>query len=255
MKREISIYYCNNKGIAGLTYDVAHSTPLAKNAMELLLSAFGVFGEVHFGRLQRADRHHLVASVLQHTKGLRFGHFLARDYTVNSFVLGGDGAYRLTTDWHRYQGQRRYVLEFASAPRWGCLRYDVRRRDLTIAATLTAADLLKWHFAILATNGETLVFRPKRGERPTRHERKIWLQQALLTALPLEESDARAMVSDVTPHAWRAGIAGDLMKAEVSWNMIAMWCRWHSMRAMRMYASRPSLGAARRSALFRLIQR
>ena len=46
-----------------------------------------------------------------------------------------------------------------------------------------------------------------------------------MAALPLDEADAREMVKDVTPHAWRAGIAGDLTKVEVSWNMVVMWCR------------------------------
>ena len=32
-----------------------------------------------------------------------------------------------------------------------------------------------------------------------------------------------------------------------------MWCRWHSMRAMRMYASRPALFTVRRSLRFRVI--
>ena len=253
MKREIAIYYCAKKGIQGLTYDVQHSTPLAKNAVELILSAFEVFDESRFQRLQRVDRHHIVASVLQHTKGMRFGHFLFRDYTVNSFVLGSDGTYRLTTDWHRYQGQRRYVLEFAATPRWPCLRYQVRRLDLSVAASLTAAHLLRWHFAMLAKDSERLLFRPHVHTRPSRQDRRTWLQRALTQALPEDEVDARAVIKDVTPHAWRAGIAGDLVRAEVSWNMIAMWCRWHSMRAMRMYASRPPLGSARRSARFRLI--
>jgi len=254
MKREVSIIYCSKKGIRGLTYDVQHSTPLAKAAMELILSAFGVFDEAHFRRLKREDRHHLAGSAMQHTKGLRFGHFLYRDYKVASFVLGADGTYRLSTDWHRYQGQRRYVLEFASQPRWNCLRYEVRHSDLTVKATVTAADILRWHFAVLQEEGEELVFRPVAGRRPTRQGRKAWLQRILLAALPLDEVDARAMVEDVTPHAWRAGLAGDLMQAEVAWNMIGMWCRWHSMRAMRMYASRPALGAARRSLRFRPIE-
>ena len=255
MKREISLYYCSKKGLKGLTYDVQHSTPLGKAAVELILSAFQVHSEQSFRRLAREDRFHVVASVMQHTKGLRFGHFLWRDYSIDSFVLGADGTYRLSTDWHRYQGQRRYVLEFSSQPRWNCLRYDVHRLDGSIAATWTAADVLRWHFAMLSECGERLLFRPKLGEQPTRQDRKAWLQQTLLAALPLDEVDARKMVDDVTPHAWRAGIAGDLTKAEVAWNMIALWCRWHSMRAMRMYASRPALSSARRSKRFRIIVR
>ena len=123
-----------------------------------------------------------------------------------------------------------------------------------MAATITAADILRWHFKILQEEGEQLVFQPVKGQSPTRQNRKTWLQETLLAALPLDETDAREMVKDVTPHAWRAGLAGDLMTAEVAWNMIAMWCRWHSMRAMRMYASRPALHTARTSKRFRLIR-
>ena len=120
---------------------------------------------------------------------------------------------------------RRYVLEFAARPRWDCLRYTVRRPDLSVAASLTAADILAWHFEMLQEAGEDLVFCPVRGQRPTRQERKKWLQQTLLAALPLDETAARELVKHVTPHAFRAGLAGDLLRAEVQWNAIAIWCR------------------------------
>ena len=75
----------------------------------------------------------------------------------------------------------------------------------------------------------------------------------LLVALPLDEEEARKWVADVTPHAFRAGLAGDLVSAEAAWRAITMWCRWHSMRAMRMYVSRPALFTVRRSLRFRVI--
>ena len=80
MKREIALYYRAKKGIAGTTYDVDHSTPLGQSSVELMLSALGVVSEEAFRALQRADRHHIWASLVQHTVGMRFGHFLARDY-------------------------------------------------------------------------------------------------------------------------------------------------------------------------------
>ena len=254
MKREISIYYCSSKGINNLTYDVAHSAPLGCDVIELFLSAFQVFDKRLFRNLSRADRHHLVASVMQHTSGMRFGHFIYRSYRLESFVLGADGSFRLTTDWHRYQGQRRYVLEFASRPRWPCLQYNVRRQDLSIAATLTAADILAWHFEVLRMRGEQVVFQPCAGRRPTRLQRRLWLQSVLLAALPLGEVSVRADVKFVTPHAFRAGLAGDLLRADVAWNTIVIWCRWHSMRAMRMYATRPALFTKRKTQAFRVIQ-
>ena len=98
MKREITIYYCSAKGINNLTYDVDHSAPLGCDAVELLLAAFQVFDKSQFQRMARMDRHHLVATVMQHTAGMRFGHFLYRRYRLSSFVLGADGSFRLTTD-------------------------------------------------------------------------------------------------------------------------------------------------------------
>ena len=255
MKREIALYYCARKGIAGTTYDVEHSTPLGKPSVELMLSGLQVVSEAAFRALDREDRHNMWASMAQHTVGMRFGHFLARDYRWQQFTVAADGAYRLVTDWHRYQGQRRYVLTFAAAPQWRCLSYDVRARDGSVATTLTAATVTRWHFRMLQEAGESSVFKPLAGRKYTRARRRQWLQDLLLAALPLHEHAARKMVADVTPHAFRAGIAGDMHEEQVQWQLIAMWCRWHSMRAMRMYASRPALRTARTSAAFRLVRR
>ena len=37
-----------------------------------------------------------------------------------------------------------------------------------------------------------------------------------LAMMPMDELEARKLVEDVTPHAFRAGLAGDLVSAEVS---------------------------------------
>ena len=253
MKSEIAIYYCAKKGIKGLTYDVGHSTPLGKNAVELMLSAFQLVDEAAFRRLRRIDAHNLFASVAQHGTAMRFGHFLHRDYTVQSFAYGADATYRLSTDWHRYQGQRKYVLTFAKLPRWKCLSYTVSAQDGTTLARLTAASIMDWHFRALREAGELFVFRPRKLGRPSRQHRRQWLQRVLWAALPMDQLAAREMVKYVTPHAFRAGLAGDMHSEGVAWQAIAMWCRWHSMRAMRMYASRPALQTTRTSVSFRLV--
>ena len=98
MKKEIALYYCAKKGIADTTYDVEHSTPLGKSSVELMLSALAVVSESAFRALNRVDRHNMWASMAQHNVGMRFGHFLARDYRWQQFVLAADGSYRLVTD-------------------------------------------------------------------------------------------------------------------------------------------------------------
>ena len=215
MKSEIAILCCHRKGLKGLTYDVAHSTPLDQDAVELILSALRVVDEEAFGRLSREDAHHVNAALMQHGVAMRFGHFLYRDYTTKSLSCDADGVFHLPTDWHRYQGQRRYVLRFAAKPRWECLRYAVRGQDGSVRATLTAAQVLQWHVRALERAGETLLFRPVKGCRPTRTGRRRWLQRVLWAALPLGEHAARKMVVHVTPHAFRAGLAGDLHGSDV----------------------------------------
>ena len=253
MKREISLRYRDEHGIS--TFDVKQSASLGRDTISLLLSAFQMWSKLTFLRLGRADRHHIVASMMQHTCGMRFGHFLSREYRVTAFVQDANQSFRLMTDWHRYSGQRTYCLEFDVLPRWACLRYPVYAQDGTHRAYLTAADVMRWHFGQLRQAGESVVFAPVLGAPASRSRRKQWLQEALRAALPEGDTAARQQIELVSPHSFRAGLAGDLLRAGVPPQSIAIWCRWWSMRAMRMYADRRELLAHRQSSAFRLISR
>ena len=255
MKREISLRYSAEHGADGATFDVKQSTPLGNGTVALVLSAFSMASKRSFRRLRRADRHHIVASMMQHTCGMRFGHFLSREYRVTSFFQDANGSFRLLTDWHRYSGQRTYCLEFDVLPRWACLRYVVSARDGSTITTLTAATVMQWHFEQLRQAGESLVFAPTKGVPISRQQRKQWLQQTILSALPASDVVTRRRVELVSPHAFRAGLAGDLLRQGVAPQSIAIWCRWWSMRAMRMYADRRELLTDRQSSSFRLIDR
>ena len=98
MKREIAILYKARTGGKGTQYGVQQSTPLGFLSVALLLSAFRVVNETLFNSLKRRHRHHLACAVKQHTKAMRFGHFLHRKYTVQSFRKDAKGCYRLYTD-------------------------------------------------------------------------------------------------------------------------------------------------------------
>ena len=245
MKKEISLLYRAKHGAAGATFDVQRSTPLGAQAISLLLSHYQIVDERSFLRLGREVRHNVVSAGMQHTCGMRFGHFLHRKYRTESFVRDRYGTFRLLTDWHRYSGQRSYCLEFAQVPRWPCLRYPVFDADGAHIASLVTAQLMQWHFNQLEEAGESLVFAPILGGTYTRARRKAWLQKALLAALHLHETDVRELVKLVSPHAFRAGLAGDLLRSDVAPQTIAIWCRWWSMRAMRLYADRPELCTSR----------
>ena len=127
MKRQVGLdarEAARSKG--GHHADVERCTPVAKSGLDTKLSTFQVRGENDFAALARADRHHLFASVLQHTGGMRYGQFGERDYTLDSFICDAkDGSLRLVTDYSRYVGRRKFCIEFETFPRFACMRYHV----------------------------------------------------------------------------------------------------------------------------------
>ena len=73
--------------------------------------------------------------------------------------------------------------------------------------------------------------------------------------MPTNEIRAIAMLDNVTPHSFRPGLAGDLLADGNTLDAIAVECRWHGARIVRMYAERMALSAARRGNGFRRIYR
>ena len=255
MKRQLSIAAREQAKENGTQYEeVERCTPIGKRSVEMLLSAFGVVGRDTFRRLSRSNRHHVFSTMMQHTGGMRFGNVLARDYTTDSFIRDSrEGAFRLITDYNRYAGRRRFCIVFEDSPRYASMYYHVNDEKGVARAVLTAATVMGWHFEMLQASGERHVFRPVRGELTSRDTRQKWLRQALLDALPLQEHAARALVEDVTPHSFRAGLAGDLYREGIVFQTIGSVCRWNSPYAIRIYAERPCLSMSRASDDFRAI--
>ena len=85
---------------------------------------------------------------------------------------------------------------------------------------------------------------------PLKHESIFELLIAVL--LSAQCTDER--VNKVTPHSFRPGLAGDMRRAGLRLEDIALECRWHGMRNARMYSERASLTASRSSSRVRLLQ-
>ena len=254
MKRQLAIDARATAKAAGVAYEpVDRCTPVGHKGVSMILSAFALTGEVNFNAMLRKDRHHVAGLVMQHTGGLRFGGFGARNYTIDSFVVDASGTIRLVTDWGRYPGQ--YTIEFSASPRFEAMWYHVFAPCGDLVDTYPAATIMHWHFRRLQRDAERQVFAPVSGEICSRDDRQAWIRAALSDALPLLEREARDAVNDVTPHSFRAGLAGDLFRAGVSLQRIASICRWRTPRVVRMYAERPSLSACRLTDGFRLIER
>ena len=168
-------------------------------------------------------------------------------------IDASDSSLRLVTDWHRYSGRHRYCLEFPAFPKWQAQMYTLRDADGAVVDVVPAASVMHWHLEQLEELDEDLLFSPDGEWPPSRENRQAWLRRALLAALPEQDARARTLVSEVTPHSFRPGLAGDLFREGASLWQIAFICRWHSLQAIRLYVERPCLAMSRRSKAFRMI--
>ena len=256
MKKQVTLDARAEATQAGVDYvHVDRCTPVGVRGVNLILSSFGITSRAAFERLSRKDRHHVVATLMQHTGGMRFGQFITRDYTVDAFVEDPhDGSFRLITDYTRNVGERHFAIEFSAAPRYACMWYEVQSVvGGGTRYTLTAATILRWHFELLRRDGEIRMFNPRKGVAPTREARQAWLREVLWRALPMDDKKARASVADVSPHSFRSGLAGDLHREGASLQTIGSICRWKSPIAIRIYAERPCMSMSRTSTKFRLM--
>ena len=257
MKKQLAIDARDTAKQKGVVYaPVDRCTPVGSRDISMMLSAFGVTSESKFNALPRKDRHHIAASVMKHSGGMRFGGFADREYTLDSFKIdSANGTIRLVTDWARYSGRRQYSIEFPANPRFEAMWYHVYSPGGDLVDTYPAATVLHWHFRQLQRAGERRVFAPVPGDSCSRTDRQTWIREVLYDALPVSEHEARAAVVHVTPHSFRAGLAGDLYREGVSLQRIASICRWNTQRVVRLYAERPCLSMFRRSSVVRQIHR
>ena len=122
MKKQVSLDAREKARSAGEDYVVVdRCTPVGKRGVDMLLSALAITTKARFARLRQDDRHHVVASVMQHTGGMRYGQFAERDYDFSAFIADAtDNSLRLVTDYSRYSGRRQFCIEFEAFPRYEC---------------------------------------------------------------------------------------------------------------------------------------
>ena len=100
--------------------------------------------------------------------------------------------------------------------------------------------------------GERLVFAPVlQSTVVSRDDRQRWLRMMIAAAMPRADT-AQALVDMVTPHSFRAGLAGDLYREGADHQTIVAICRWSSTRLVLIYAQRPPLTLQRSTTTIRL---
>ena len=191
MKKQIAIDAREEARANGHAFQPAdRCSPVGRRSISMILSAFRLTSEERFNELCRKDRHHIADSVMQHTGGMRFGHFPDRQYPLDAFAVDAvDATLRLVTDWSRYAGRRQYCIEFPAAPRFRSMWYEIFAPNGDLIDSYPAATVLHWHFRRLRRDGEEVVFAPNRpGESCSRDERQAWIREVLWLALPISET-------------------------------------------------------------------
>ena len=227
MVRELQLQYAQHA-----VTKLKGSSPLGCLSMTAMLRMFTVTSESSFNRLPRACRHHIAVSAMQHTAGLRFGHFIFRLYRKIDLTWNRLGA-KLLTNWQRYPGKTCAAIVFPFKPRWQCFEYKHS------CGSITAADLLQWHVNTLTET--QLLFEPVPGRKADRGDRQRWLRAvfAKCFVVPPRATDA---LTTITPHSFRGGMAVDMMQEGASLEQIAARGRWLSRRAVKLYAGKCALG-------------
>ena len=251
MRKQLHINYKGKS--SGAEASVNTCVPLGNKSVAMMLSAHRVTDERTFLALPRQARHHLVASLLQHTAAMRFGHFVDRNYTVSDFKKAPvDGAYRLFTSWSRYTTKRKYCLIFPRHPKRAGKVYVVESQSGEELATLTAAEVLEWHLHQL-NHPSASVFAPVPGVKPLRSARQTWLRTTWTAILGNAAAEDKKLVHKITPHSFRPGLATDQWRAKEPSLVIMAEGRWAWKKTMEMYATRIPLQVRRVSLGFTVV--
>ena len=208
-----------------------------------LLSSIGVSSRSAFLLRRRATRHNAVTAIMQQSRGLRFGHFIGRQYTASSFTIRRDKSFRLRTTWGRYPGMSVFTIDFLRNPEWEFQSYRVQRPDGTVVY-ITAAQVMQWHYETLADDSTWYDPDPNldRGQLRSKYER--WLRACLRTMWPDRSPEMEEAIEGVTPHSFRPGFSLDMQEENADMSTIMADGRWKTKRAAETYLRWPALHTA-----------
>ena len=218
----------------GKTDEPKRSLALGKVSISLLFSAMGVHDEKSFKALSSPSRHWLAMSVCMHAGAMRcFLLCLLRDGSSLRWS-DIDQAFRMSEDWHKMKKGGAYTIPFFKHPPYKALQYEFLTSEGKRRGTFTAATVLEWHNQTRDRNEK--MFAPMGEKMPSAHQFQIWLRGAFTRLLIGQPQEVNALVSAITPHSFRAGLAGDMWREGVITRVIMKFGRWNDPRAMTQYA-------------------
>ena len=130
---------------------------------------------------------------------------------------------------HRCQVLNRFQAEIDDG---ASKSYEIYAGDGSVRRTFTAAQVLQWHMQGERSRKATDLFAP---DDESSSEFQKWLRASFKALLAEDTKEVLALVNAITPHSFRAGMAGDLDRENVSRARIKRIGRWESDRAMEQY--------------------
>ena len=236
VSRELAKQERKRKLKAGMPTGPKRSLALGHVAVGMLFSAYGAISEVAFKALPEVVRRNLVKSVCMHTGGMRFQ--LVRELYAKGKARWSQpsSAYMMAADWDKMKRRTgMYSIKFPKYPKYNAMVYQVYDRNGKVMQTFTAATVLRWHIEHEGSRRCKDLFASAHGGAPSANRFKQWLRASFRMLLKGNKTEVEAMVRAITPHSFRAGMAGDLEREDVSRQTIKKMGRWHSDRAMELY--------------------
>ena len=221
---------------AGLPTGPKRSLALGQVAVGLLFSAYGATKRKGFRALPGHVRHYLVISVCMHTGCMRFQ--MVRELYKNARLKWSqpNRCFMMESDWNKMRrpvGQ--YTIKFPERPRYNSMQYKAYGRGGEKTHTFTAEMVLRWHAEMTGSTVVSELFAPTFGKEPSSKDFKQWLRASFGALLVGAKGEVAKLVQAITPHSFRAGMAGDLEREDTPRPTIKKLGRWHSSRAMEQY--------------------
>ena len=238
---------------AGKSTVTKRSLALGQVAVGMIFSAYGATTKEGFSSLPQEVQAYLTRCPCMHTNGMRFGLMqnLGEEATMRWSSI--EQAYRFASDWRKMKRGGAFTLPFPRKPRFKSMVYPAFDTDGRKVGSFTAAEVLGWRNEVTrSSRGSKLFAAP--GADMCRAQFQNFLRTSFQRLLVGSRDEITALVSAITPHSFRAGMASDLQRCGVSVKTIMKMGRWESERAMKQYV-RDGLAQRLSSAKFSSIRK
>ena len=126
-------------------------------------------------------------------------------------------------------------MPFPSEPSMPAMSYPVFDEHGKEVGSFTAADVLSWRASAVGSSRGRRLFGSRGCGAPIRGIFQSFLRESFKRLLKGPVDEVSALVSAITPHSFRAGMASDLHRMGVPVKAIMKIGRWESERAMAQY--------------------